>query len=285
MTKHSTQHSTQSGLCGGPKGPLNQAAANRPISWLSVSAIDDWLRCPCLWYGRRIGKWQDFGDKGPMQIGSAVHAALSAYHRGDDVQEALVKCWRSTVVVPVRSTALHEALKAVAIYASMVAPHKSDEPDKKLEFRVPGVPVPVIGYFDIRNRAYGFREFKSTVVPRSWTQERVDKEFQATVYAMQCRQDDTARNPEARYTILGLGVEPGIQEFVTRRTDNDYLRARATIRGVYQSMKQDELEAHCAPGKCPFPNECAKYGYKAPTPRNANGPIWSFTTGRPVAVG
>lgn len=285
-TQNSTQltHSGVPPLGGNPGTERRNAGIFRQIQWLSVSAINDWLTCPCLWFGRRIGKWLDASDRGPMQIGIAIHHSLSAHHRGEDAESALVKCWRSTVVVPVRSTALSEALVAVQKYAAIVQPHKSDEPDKRIEFRVPGVPIPVIGYFDVRNRTYGFREFKSTSFPMSWTQEKVDSEFQATVYAMQCREDDKTRNPVVRYTILGLGAEPGIQEFTTRRTDNDYLRARATIRGVYQSMKQDELEAHCAPGKCPFPTECTKYGYKAPTPRNATGPVWSFSGG-PVAVG
>lgn len=278
MIKNSTQYSTQIDPCGVPPlgGDPGTAAENRDFRWLSVSAIDDWLRCPCLWYGRRVGKWDDGSDRGPMQIGSAIHLALSAHHRGENAVNALLKCWRSTVLVPVRSTALNQALAAVNEYAQTVPPMPGDEPDKKFSFRVPGVPVPIIGYIDNRNRSYGFQEFKTTSYPLSWTQEKVDKEFQATVYAMHCRVDDTRRNPEARYTILGLGAVPVIQEFVTHRTDNDFLRARATIRGVYQSMKQDNLEAHCAPGKCPFPSKCEAYGYKAPTARHPNGPVWSF---------
>jgi hypothetical protein len=235
------------------------------VKHLSVSAIQDYLTCPLLWHGRRVARWPQ-EPSAPMQIGIAIHEALSAHHRGEDAEVALVKRWGATVTHPRGAGQIEPALAAVRAYCAVSGIATSDKPDWRFTLRLPGLDVPVIGFLDVL-RPGAILEFKTTARPGSWNQDRVDTEFQATVYAMAFRDQNKAINPTITYTILGVGPEPTIQTYVTGRTDGDMLKARMLIRGVYEAMTSEKLEARCDPSRCQFPDHCAEFGLKRREPK------------------
>lgn len=267
-----------------------------PIRHLSASSIADYLDCPLKWFGRRIGKWPE--QKPPFfqaaaAMGRAVHHALSAHHHGRDADTALVRCWEAeTSDCAAGLISLTEALPLVRAYTSVIVPKNGDKPDHKFSYKVPGIPVPIIGYIDVLS-GVTVREFKTTRSHKNWTQAEIDTSIQGSIYWAAVLNSGIAKRPKLVYSILRVGGDPIMTEVQTERSDSDVRRTEMLIRGVYERMRDGDLEARCKSGYCGFPERCRDYGYTEPqrssepaqTLRASSGDRVPAGAGGPVGLG
>ena len=227
----------------------------RTVQHLSASSVAAWLDCPLKWFGS-TQKWPQT-NLGPMQMGTIVDKAIEAYHQGMSAGAYLMEHWASIVTAPVRGEALMDCAAALALYTDRYAADNGAETQAKFELEIPGVPVPLIGYKDLRFPLLVV-DIKTTSWPNAWSQKKVDNELQMTAYLYDERQR-TKKNAVGEYRVLVLQPGVPIQVFQTTRSDNDYLRFRQTLVNVYDGMTNDELQARCTPSKCRYPEQCAAY--------------------------
>lgn len=229
--------------------------ALRSVKHISASSVTAWLDCPMKWFGG-TQKWPQTG-LGPMQMGTVVDKAIEAYHHGESAGKVLMELWSSVVTAPVRGEALMDCAAALALYQERYAAANGAETQAKFEIEIPGVPVPLIGYKDLRMPGVVV-DIKTTSWVNAWSQKKADSELQMTAYLYDERRQ-TKQNAVGEYRVLVLQPGVPIQVFQTTRNDNDFLRFRNTLINVYDGMTNDELHPRCAPSKCRYPEQCAAY--------------------------
>jgi hypothetical protein len=243
------------------------------IPHLSASQISDYLRCPASWYFSRIAKLNQ-PPVAAMQIGIAIHRGLTAYHRSvwDETQDdevELVTAWKEEVTAPdVPPGAFQRALVAQALYRSMVRPLKIDVADWWFRLEIDGLPVPLIGAFDLV-RADSQKpdegscwDWKTTGRLGTWGQEKADTELQATCYWLAYTRE--AERPPAKFVYVVIQVGPGgarIQPWTTYRTPEQIAAFEDLCRDVYHRMLHDPIVPTCPRGRggvswCRFPERC-----------------------------
>lgn len=235
-----------------------------PLKHLSASAINDYLECPMLHYGRRVVHWPE--TKPPFMIsaltlGSVVDKALTGYHRGESPEALLARLWSTQVRIPmVWTDGYRRALEMIRLYIANVQPKTGDVCQAFFSLDIPGVPIPVIGYRDIV-RGSATHEIKTTSSASLWTQQKADSELQGSIYWLAFVATNPGKRPTLTYHVLHHGDDPTYTEIKTKRTDADMLRTRALIRGTWEAMKDGELTAKCKQGRCRFPERCTEFGY------------------------
>lgn len=229
---------------------------------LSFSSIQDWVRCPLLWYGRRVAKW-DQQPSAPMALGRALHAAFEAHHQKRDAELTLLASWRDAVSVGSQVT-FAQALSALQRYQRHNPQQINDRPEVRFNICIPGLDgVTLLGYLDLI-RGSEFHEFKSCKSATTWTQERVDGELQATAYWWAYQQTRQREPRHAIYHSIPLdGSEP--QRFPTYRTDAQIEQFLDLARRVYAEISSGEfLRPACTASRCGFPEQCSEFGGPVP---------------------
>lgn len=223
----------------------------RPVKNLSHSAINDFKWCPLLWYGRRVAKWTETipeGQRKAMDLGTAIHAGLGAYHTGGDIEEAMVKTFFKVKLPPPEQTT---AYRVVQKYQAQFDPLPG-----VAEFRfmmpIPGVPVPYIGFIDLLTED-GIIDWKSTS-GNSWVQGKADKEAQATAYWRAFQLVKKKVPSWFTYRIILLNGET-FQDLSTERDDQAVSGFVSDAQSIYEQMRTGELEAKCG-DSCTFPTQC-----------------------------
>ncbi len=233
------------------------------ITHLSASSIGDYLICPMRWYGSRIGKWPQEPAAAP-QIGTAIHRALTAYHRGKDDELELLAAWKECVTVPTPSGSIQRALSALALYRAQIETTDIDDADYWFSLPVDGLPVPIIGAFDLTRvsaqatgggEAWDWKTGKGT----NWRQEKADTELQATVYWWAYTK--LAGFEPSRFVYIVIQTESGepwIKPFTTHRTPEQVAIFEDLCRDVYRRMLNDPVISTCPRNWCRFPEQCGR---------------------------
>jgi hypothetical protein len=229
------------------------------IPHLSASSVSDYLACPLLWYGRRIAKWPEPASAA-MAIGTAVHAALAAFHQGEDAELALLEAWKKVRPEGPIAGSLERAIAALALYMDRTVPDVIyDKCESFVKCHIPEVPIPFIGYVDLLTPNNEIHEWK-TGAARWWTQDRVDTGIQPTSYWWAFLQETGA--PPARIVLHAMNTarQPvTITRYETQRTPAQLDGFIATVQDVYRHMLAQDLAATCAKGRCRFPEQCGAW--------------------------
>lgn len=236
-----------------------------PVRHLSASSISDWLDCPLLWHGRRVAKWPE-PPSVELAMGKAMHAGFEAHHRGEDAELALMRAWEEVGVADLLppTYALNRAFDALRAYRAYNPRDRRDRPEIRFSFRVPGVPVPVIGFIDLL-RGDEVHEMK-TGSRRRWTQQRVDESIQMSVYWLAFR--SIFRHLPERGIYHVAPTQPVFlppYPLETRRTPAQLADAETLIRRVWAEMTTADLAARCPAGRCKFREFCAPWRNDATT--------------------
>lgn len=237
-------------------------ATESEIPHLSASSIADFLRCSMSWYGSRIAKWEQ-GPKPALEIGTATHKALTAYHEGRDHEVELLAAWKA-MACAAPSGALARVLQCLELYAEQMQPHQADVAGWWFLTPIQGLPIPLKGEFDLV-RAPALEPTEGVVVDwktgngRYWTQSKADSEIQPTVYWHAFTVE--AELPPARFDYWVLttsGGAPAVRTITTTRTAEDVEKLQEVCRRVYQRMLSEIPEPSCPKGWCRFPAQCGR---------------------------
>lgn len=244
------------------------------FSHLSASAIQQWSTCQAAWYGKMAG-WPE--QRNPSfaraaELGTAIHAAISAHHEGADPDVALLRVWERYLSVCGDVGAdphpLALGLSVSRLYTRTIVPEHGDRGDVRFSFPIPGVPIPVIGYVDVLAQGGALiREIKTTQSRKNWTQTDIDSTVQGTTYWI-AAQSAGIREPRLIYSILRLHADAP-EHAETTRTDEQVDEFHGLVRGIYPLMVamhagESRPTPTCPAGWCRHPERCAELGRAIP---------------------
>jgi hypothetical protein len=122
--------------------------------------------------------------------------------------------------------------------------------EKRIELRVPGVPVPVLGFIDLITSDGVPCDFKTA--GRSWTLDKAQKEEQPTYYLAALNQLGYSLNPglQFRHHVWTKGRNPKAETFTTTRTVADMFRLFTNVRVIWQSIQSGNFPRNTSSWKC-----------------------------------
>lgn len=248
----------------------------KPPTNLSVSQIENWLRCPLGWYGRSVAKWPQQID-GRMARGRLLHSAFETHHKRGDAELELLKLWRDAVSQGVLLT-FEQAASTLERYRRSNPAQPNDRPEVRFRLPIPGIEPACLlwGYIDLvrGSELHEMKTVERLVTAkgvRKWTQEFVDEQIQASAYAwaFSVLYDRLPRH--IVYHVIPLdGTDPVLLR--TYRTDEQIGAFLELARRVYREITSDQpIEPGCSPSRCYYPEQCA--AYRRPIPADGAGPF------------
>jgi len=254
------------------------------IDHLSYSSISTYLMCPRSWRFRYLDKVE--APTSPALIfGSAFHEAIEGHiadrHTAPGI--SLIDRWETAWSTQLESKgnnvawgkdsteSLHDLGHAMlsdpgvqgVIEAIRPVMHKGQALiEEKVELRVPGVPMPVIGYVDVIEEGGVPADFKTSA--RSWSQNRAHEELQATFYLAALNQMQTPLNLDMRfryYVFVKNARRPQVEIRDTQRTAADLFWLFGLIRDVWGSIEAGAFPPNpntwkCSPKWCEYWEVC-----------------------------
>jgi hypothetical protein len=260
---------------------------DRPVNNLSHSSVALYNQCGRAWAYRYVDKIRP-PRSAALVFGSAVHTtierAMRAWALGGEAQ--LPPLWLETwdeamgaeEIAWGKETADSLAHGGLNIFAARatermlrkVIPMVIDgEPviEKKVELRVPGVPVPIVGYIDVICADGVPVDFKTSNKP--WNVPRAIADVQPAIYLAALRQERWPGNEELRFRHLVLvkRKKPVLQLLETRRLPEDLFAAMRVVRAAWAGIERGEFGANvfsemCRPARCGYWSVCPDGGNK-----------------------
>lgn len=132
--------------------------------------------------------------------------------------------------------------------------------ERKIELKVPGVPVPVIGYIDLIAEDGVPGDFKTS--SKSWSQERAQNELQSLFYLAALNQSgqSTSGWKFRHYTIVKT-KQPKFEMFEHLHSPGELMFLFDLIQRVWRSIEQGIFMLNpsgwkCSPNFCDFYSKC-----------------------------
>lgn len=246
------------------------------IEHLSYSSINLFLSCSEAWRRKYIAKEPTYGSPA-LVYGTAVHATVQ---RHLTTGEALLTIWpeewhkastdesRGQIVWNGELPEQHhnEGLRLFG-YADIAAgidrvraQYDGGAIERRVELRVPGIPVPVIGYIDVMLAGGVPGDFKTS--NRSWSEDRAQNEQQSLFYLAALNQvGETVPGWRFRHFVFVKTKTPKFQEFEHAHSAAECLQLFSTIRKVWQAIEAESFVENtsswkCSPKYCDFYANC-----------------------------
>ncbi len=226
---------------------------------LSYSSISTYLLCPRSW----AFKYRDcvpVATSPALALGSAFHGAIEALIRapfeGKQMQpteawrEAWGKATQQTIAWDDRQTPesvsndglrmllASDTLSTVQNLRPLVI---EGQPviEKRIELRVPGVPIPVIGFIDLIGDDGVAYDLKTAA--RAWTQEQAEKEVQPLFYLAALNQEGWTPNVSYRFrhVVFTKTKTPQVQIIETQRQSRELLWLAGLIAEVWHGIEAE----------------------------------------------
>lgn len=236
----------------------------KPPTNLSVSQIENWLRCPLGWYGRSVAKWPQPID-GRMARGRVLHSAFEVHHKRGDVELELLKSWRDAVSQGVTLTYV-QAMTVLERYQRSNPAQPNDRPEVRFRLPIPDIEpaCSLWGYIDLvrGSELHEMKTVERLVTAkgvRRWTQEHADEQMQATAYAWAFQTLYGALPRHIVYHVISLdGSEPiRLRTYRTAEQIGAFLELARRVYGEITSGHP--IEPKCSPSRCYYPDQCAAY--------------------------
>ena len=242
------------------------------IDHLSYSSVSTYLLCPRSWQFRYLDRIET-PTSPSLTFGSAFHGAIEDYlvrkALGDDASEPAAfwgKHWRAQLernsVIEWGRDSQEElcntglrmltAEDVVSTVTSIVPLLVHDRPliEERVELRVPGVPVPVIGYIDLVEQDGVPCDFKTAA--RSWSASRAQSELQPVFYLAALNQSGYELNPDLRFRhyVFTKAKSPQVQIWDTERTPSDLFWLFDLIAEVWRGIERGVFPPNPSTWKC-----------------------------------
>lgn len=136
--------------------------------------------------------------------------------------------------------------------------------ERKIELRVPGVPVPVIGYIDIMTADGVPGDFKTS--SRAWDQDKAREELQPIFYLAALNQADfDVPGLRFRHYVIVKGKNPKVQTLEHQHTWDEIFWLFGLIQKVWKAIEAESFNYNphswlCNPRYCSFWGTCRGKG-------------------------
>lgn len=239
------------------------------VDYLSYSSVSTYLLCPRSWQFRYIDKVA-VPTSPNLIFGSAVHAAIEQYvianRAGNVVQSAAEifdadwpeRVCRETIAwgdddpdgMNRAGVALLSAPEVVTTIDSLVPLlwHDRLAIEEKVTLRVPGLPIPVVGYVDLIAQDGVPCDFKTA--SRKWSADKAREETQPLFYLAALNQAGLPANWKFRHYVFVKGTKPTVQVFETERNATELFQLFQQIIDVYNAIKARVFPCNTSTWKC-----------------------------------
>ncbi len=238
---------------------------------LSYSSIALYLECPRKWFFRYVR-----GLKAPatpsLILGTVFHATIARMLRerfsGNDPDPSAIwlEEWGRAVQgtdidwgVEIPDAIANDGLRLIAHGSSQdaiaqLAPFLDEAGffiERRIELRVPGVPVPVIGYIDLLSADGIVHDFKTAA--RAWTSDQAQQEAQPIYYLAALNQMGVRHQPgRARHMVFVKTKTPQVLTLDSTHTVAEMFWLFDVIGSVWRAIQAGHFP--------PNPKSCFAWG-------------------------
>jgi len=267
------------------------------LDHLSYSSINQWHLCPRGWRLKYVDKVQTPSGSA-LVFGGAFHdtleaaiGALALGHVNSSETAWLLQLWSEKWQAkiakeqvawgggsPEELAALGARMLGNKLEVSGSGPNRvetmpqflakivpmmdGDKPmiERKIELRVPGVPIPVIGYIDIITADGVPGDFKTAA--KAWYADKAHEEMQPTYYlAALAQMGMPVPDGKFRYYVFTKAQKPKAQIIETQRSASDMLWLFEVIVETWQAIQAGSFPPNpctwkCSPQYCGYWQTC-----------------------------
>jgi len=240
------------------------------LDHLSYSSISTFLACPESWRRKYIAKEPTVSSPA-LIFGSAIHNTVEQYVQvGGDLLSIWGEKWGAQLEKDGASVlwgmetpdeSYNKGVKVLSDKDIAVALKeiKPRQVERKVELRVPGVEIPIIGYIDIITEDGVVCDLKTSA--KSWTSARAKDELQPIFYLMSLNQAGEKVNWKFRHYVLTTLKSPRLDVFDTERSPAEAFFLINIIQQVWLAIQSEIFIPNpgswkCSPSYCDFFASC-----------------------------
>lgn len=256
------------------------------IEYLSYSSINLWLTCSEAWRRKYIAKEPQTSTPA-LVFGSALHNTIEnhiAVHSIPGVIEPLTQHWKSNWNAAVEREPncewgadtpeeyYNEGIRLLGNpdlqqMVNRLTPLRDDSGlfmERKVELRVPGVPVPIIGYIDLVTSDGVPGDFKTSA--QQWSQDKAKNELQPLFYLAALNQlGRHVPGLRFRHYVITKAKAPKVQVIETQHTWDSIFWLYGLIQQVWRAIESETyvMNPHawlCGPRYCGAWSRCRGKG-------------------------
>lgn len=245
------------------------------IEHLSYSSISMYLDCPEAWRRKYIAG-EPTKKTGALAFGSAFHGTVERMIQNtkQDWQniwrEEFGKAFTENITLEPGETPEQHYNDGVRILSNNeiqsaitgIKPRHDNSGvmiERKVELRVPGVPVPVIGYIDVVLNDGTPADFKTSA--RSWTQDQANNSLQTLFYLAALNQMGWDINWRFRHYVFVKTKTPQVQILEHEHKPGELFFLFEMVRRVWEGISKEYFPLNpttwrCSPKYCDFYANC-----------------------------
>jgi hypothetical protein len=257
------------------------------IEYLSYSSINLFLTCSEAWRRKYIAK-EPQSSTPALVFGSAFHNTVEQYitnrHEDLPVEDDLYRLWADKWAAAVEREPncewgadtpeehSNEGLRLLANpelrqMLNRLTPLRDDSGlfmERKVELRVPGVPVPIIGYIDLVTNDGIPGDFKTSA--QQWSQDKAKAELQPLFYLAALNQlGRTVPGLRFRHYVVTKAKQSKVQMLETQHTWDSIFWLYGLIQQVWRAIENESyiVNPHawlCGPKYCGAWSKCRGRG-------------------------
>jgi hypothetical protein len=245
------------------------------IEHLSYSSISAFLDCPEIWRRKYLAKEPTMTSPA-LVFGSAFHGTLEkiVVDRQLKILDVWSEQWTKALEgqnvfwgtdTPegicnegIRLFSHDSVLRAVA-QIKPAADENGAKIERRVELRVPGVPVPVIGYIDITLEDGTPADFKTS--SKSWSDAKASDSLQSLFYLAALNQAGEKINWKFQHIVFVKSKKPKVQFLEHSHTPGELFFLFDLIGRVWKSIETGVFPLNptgwkCSPSYCDFWQNC-----------------------------
>lgn len=245
------------------------------IDHLSYSSITAYLDCPENWRRKYIAK-EPTRSSPALAFGSAFHGTLEKLVCNTDVDPLSI--WRGEWTrategqdifwgTDTPEAVCNDGVRMIG-HQIVLAEVRKIKPawdevgpkiERKVELRVPGVPVPIIGYIDIILEDGTPADFKTS--SKSWTEAKASDSLQSLFYIAALNQAGEKVNWKFQHIVFVKTKEPKVQIFEHKHSAGELIFLFDLIARVWRGVEHEVFPMNtgtwkCSPLYCDFFQDC-----------------------------
>lgn len=248
------------------------------IEHLSYSSISSYLACARNWAFKYVEKEPTYSTS-DLTIGTAVHGTIEGFlnsadrqpltHYYDGAWNAAIERGEVFWGADTKEAVYNEGLSLINHSSiqtgvnNLTVSRCSDGKariEERVELKVPGVPLPIVGYIDIQTADNVPGDFKTSA--RSWTQDRAQNETQSLFYLAALNQAGrTVPDWKFRHYVIVKTKTPQWQIFEHTHKPSEIFWLFQMIQHVWKGMDAGVYPMNpgswkCSPSYCDFWTKC-----------------------------